>query len=505
MYRTPLSYTFGILICTSIIICGSIYLYWSEVDDFGDYSKHIIPVTENHIHTKVEAQSLDSSNHRELPHANNNIAFKETPFSTSAQDSLPKTQTSYGYVLPFQIFEQQTAAAQNLWSLQYWANTVNMKVVEPFFASHTMSFVPIVTGVVNPLRFSDLYDKEFWNTQSTHRHCSELVGWENFLENAPKLVILAFVYNDHGRSSSSISKLVDEAITDSDSIKGEQKCKNTGISFPEVALNYFRKLGFYFVRKVCINLYNPMKMGVLSEHILSHYNSNNVTIIFPGWSGIRHNKLNVQGVSFNVDNTVNIGLLPSKRIVEDSEKYMKKLRPSGGKYFGVMVRTENIYTRFVKSKKVDPKIFFNYMLECAANLSSGVFAKHSDWGRTLAIDLGRLGSVKFQKNNFMKNNENEDKLYRGFFGGTFSSNWTIADYEGSFKEYLGIDDPAYVAQIQRTIAAKSDCLVMIGGESLFQKAAITFHKSLHLNPKEQCIIYHCYFPIKFDTHRFKVI
>ena len=134
------------------------------------------------------------------------------------------------------------------------------------------------------------------------------------------------------------------------------------------------------------------------------------------------------------------------------------------------------------------------MLECAANLSSSVFTKHRDWEKTtLAIDLGRLGSIKLLKDNFMKNNENEEKLYRGFFDGTFGSHWTIDDNERSFKEYLGIDDPVYVAQIQRTIAAKSDCLVLVGGVSMFQKAAITFHKSLHPNPKEQCIIFHCYF------------
>ena len=148
-----------------------------------------------------------------------------------------------------------------------------------------------------------------------------------------------------------------------------------------------------------------------------------------------------------------------------------------------MVRTENIYTRLVNYNKADPKIFFDYMLECAANLSSNVFTKHRDWEKTLAIDLGRLGSIKFLKDNFMKNNENEEKLYRGFFDGTFDSHWTINDYERSFKEYLGIDDPVYVAQIQRTIAAKSDCLVLVGSVSMFQKAAITFHKSLHPNPK----------------------
>lgn len=441
-------------------------------------------------------QSSDNSNQE-------NEQINNHKFSGNTRDTtLSKHQTSYGYVLSYQIFEQQTSAAQNLWGLQHWANSVRMKVVEPFFSSHTMSFVPVVTGVTNPLRFSDLYDKEYWNKQSTLRNCAELVQWEEFLTNAPKQVILAFVYNDHGRSSNSVNSPDDQTMTN---FSGQQTCKNTGITFPEIALNYFKKLGFSFVRKVCINMHNPMEISELSQHVLGSYNSYDVTVIFPGWSGIRHNKLNVKGVSFNSDNTINIGLLPSKRIVEDSEKYLKKLRPNGGKYFGTMVRTENIYTRFVKGKKVGSTIFFDYMLECAANLSSSVFAKHSDWGRTLAIDLGRLGSVKFLKNNFMQNNKNEEKLYNGFFDAIFGNNWTINDYEGSFKKYLSIDDPGYIAQIQRTVAAKSDCLVMVGGESMFQEAAMTFHKTFHPNPKDQCIIYHCYFPVSFNLLHFHTV
>ena len=433
-------------------------------------------------------------------HINNHLATKDK-FDHNAKDTSSKKQTSNGFVLPYQIFEQQTAAAQNLWGLQYWAKTVRMKVVEPFFSSHTMSFEPIVTGIENPLRFSDLYDQEFWNKQSTLRNCSELAKWEDFLENAPRKVILAFVFNDH-RSSSNNQVLTS---LNSVSVIGQQTCENTGITFPEVALNYFRELGFNFVRKVCINTHNPIKINELSHYILDQYSSNDVIVIFPGWSGIRHNKLNIQGVSFNSGNTFNIGLLPSKRIVSDSGKYLKKFRPSSRKYFGVMVRTENVYTRVVKYKKIDSKLFFDYMLDCAKGLSSSVFIKHSAWERTLAIDLGRLGSIKFLKNNFMQNNENEEKLYNGFFGAIFGNNWTIDEYEGSFKKYLDIDDPAYVAQIQRTIAAKSDCLVMVGGESMFQEAAITFHKSFHPNPKDQCIIYHCYYPVNFDVHHFHTV
>ena len=249
-------------------------------------------------------------------------------------------------------------------------------------------------------------------------------------------------------------------------------------------------------------MHNPIEITELSRHILSQYNSSNVTIIFPGWAGIRRNKINVKGVSFNGANTVSIGLLPSKQIVEDSEKYLKRIRPNGGKYFGVMVRTENIYTRTVISRKFDHDLFFEYVLGCSASLPK-VFKEHSNWERTLAIDLGRLGSVTFLNGDFMKGEQSKKTLYDSFFTSVFDRNWTIAEYEESFKKYLDIDDPAYVAQIQRTIAAKSDCLVVVGGESLFQKAAITFYKSFHPNSKEQCIIYHCYYPVNFSLRYYQ--
>jgi len=453
----------------------------------------------------MEIQSFDDFSHVAEMKDDNPVTTKhfdvmETEFSESLKDTLSNQQTSYGYVLPYRIFEQQTAAAQNLWGLQYWANTVNMKVVEPFISYNTLNFIPVVMGTENPMRFSDLYDKQFWNKQSTLRNCAELVEWEDFLRNAPKQVILAFVY--HGRSPTSSNGLDNQTITDSDGITGQLTCKNAPITFPEDALDYFKKLGFTFVRKACINTRNPIKVNELSQYILGNYNSNDVTVIFPGWSGIRRNKVNIQGLSFNGDNTINIGLLPSKKIVQDSEKYLKKFIPDGGKYFGIMVRTENVYSRSVNSQKFDSNIFFDYMLECAANLSNSVFAQHSNWGRTLAIDLGRLGSIKFLKSSFMKNRKNQEKLYNGFFDVIFSNNWTIDEYEGSFKKYLDIDDPTYIAQIQRTIAARSDCLVMVGGESLFQKAAITFHKSFHPNVSEQCIIYHCYYPVNYNLRNF---
>ena len=499
-----LFYILNILICITILVCAATYLHCNGILNYSNNCGDIVTVANYQAEiigynlTKLQIKSFNGSVHEmKNPRINHYAkADKQTSYSP-IKDMLSKHKPSGGYVLPYVIFEQQTSAAQNLWGLQYWANTVNMKVVEPFIGKSTMSFEPVVMGTRNPMRFSDLYDREFWNNQSMVRHCSELVEWEEFLQNAPKQTILAMVYNDYGRSPANVNN--HEAVTNSSNIIGKQVCNYTTITFSEIALQYFRKLGFQFVRKVCIHMHDPIEITELSRHILSQYNSSDVTIIFPGWSGIRHNKINIKGISFNGANTVNIGLLPSKKIVQDSEKYLKKIRPNGGKYFGVMVRTENIYTHFVTSRKLDHNLFFKYVLGCSANLSQ-VFKEHSNWDRTLAIDLGKFGSLKFLKGAFMKGDQNKKTLYDSFFTSVYDRNWTIEEYEGSFKKYLDIDDPAYVAQVQRTIAAKSDCLVMVGGESLFQKAAVTFYKNFHPNSEEQCIIYHCYYPVNFNVH-----
>ena len=66
---------------------------------------------------------------------------------------LPSSTTqSYGYVLPYVIYEQQTAAAsaRNLWGLQFWANTVGVKVVESFRMNLQLSYAFDHESVPNP-------------------------------------------------------------------------------------------------------------------------------------------------------------------------------------------------------------------------------------------------------------------------------------------------------------------------------------------------------------------
>ena len=139
------------------------------------------------------------------------------------------------------------------------------------------------------------------------------------------------------------------------------------------------------------------------------------------------------------------------------------------------------------------------MRDCAKNISNlEEIQNNKDWDKTLAIDLGTFGSSGYRSQD-----KEEEVLYDGFFKAVYGNNWTTEEFENSFIKYLGTNNPTYIAQVQRTIAARSDCIVLIGGGSTFQAAAIEFYKNFHPNVKKQCIILHCYLGVNLDLKQFR--
>jgi len=433
----------------------------------------------------------------------NSLIVKLREANPMLQNSLEQPH-KYGYVLPYQLYEQQTSSARNLWGLQYWAKTVGMKVVEPFFMDRLMSFEAVVDGIENPMRFSDIYDRDYWNKQSTMRNCSELVSWDEFISESPRKAILLLVQGYKPVIRRAVNGGTIKIITDHAKIEGG--CSWKEMTFPKKALSYFKVKGFNFVRQVCIifNSSTPMTMQKFSHYIFDSHQPDDVTVFVAHWQGIRKNRINLQGLSLENENTVELGLLPSKKIVEDSKKYVMQLGFGDDKYFGVMIRIEKVYRTLVLYKNVDFDVFMNRMLECAAEFKDlKIFKTHQNWKRTLAIDLGRLGSYGFQKQlqKATLRSRIEEKLYSAYFTSVFGDNsWSIEEFEDSFEKYIGSDNSVYTAQVQRTIAAMSDCLVLIGGESTFQDVAISFYKYYHPNVQHQCIIKHCYYGKNFNLN-----
>ena len=131
--------------------------------------------------------------------SNSTVNIDDKDFTrTSASSS---HSNSKGYIIPYRVHEQQTSAARNLWGLQLWAKSVDMNVVEPFIGEHGMSFEGLVNGTTNQLKFSELYDRDFWNSHTADRGCATIVDWEEFLHSAPRKTILVLPHIIYGRKA----------------------------------------------------------------------------------------------------------------------------------------------------------------------------------------------------------------------------------------------------------------------------------------------------------------
>lgn len=410
--------------------------------------------------------------------ANSNRVLNVTPLE-------PK-----GFILPYKIIEQQTGAARNLLYLQLWAKSVGMKVVEPFINEHKMSFEALVNGTEHPLKFGEIYDRDFWNLHTTLKGCAPLVDWEELLHSASRKVILVLPWGGYQGLE---NYTVVDSIDDPSKIVGLRKCGPT--YFSELAMKYFSNLNFHYIREVCIKFKarNPLTMEQFSQHILGPHQPSDVTVIFARWLGIAHSRVNLFGFNFKTASTLKKGLMPSKIIIKESDKYVQHFNPNGGKYFGVMIRVERTMRVLTESQGFDKVM--KYMTQCANELAGlKEFKTHHEWRRTLAIDMGRMGSKGLLNGCVMGNRYcGIDKLFGLFLTSVFGKDgFSVEEYEDSFKKYISMNNPLYVAQIQRTIAARSDCMVVVGGRSNFQAVAISFYKNFHPNVTEQCVIYHCY-------------
>jgi len=245
--------------------------------------------------------------------------------------------------------EQQTAAIRNLYGLQYWASAVNMKVVEPYISNMTFDFLPLVNGDSNPVAFCDLYDRHFYNRQSSKYGHAELVTWEELLTDSPKNIILVLPCGKgrrHENSTSDFSKYNDgliRIVTNPDMITGTRT--NGNIKFPAQAVQFFKDLGFHFMREVSIMFSSttPMSMQTFTHHVLGSYDPSDVTVIFAFLHRIAKYRDNLK---FDVSNVhihrkiYTVGSLPSAKMMQLSEQCLKKVDPSGKKYFGIIVKTQ---------------------------------------------------------------------------------------------------------------------------------------------------------------------
>ena len=418
-------------------------------------------------------------------------------------ESHPKTTRSnsvdshagHRYALSSSYWEQQTNAILNLYCFQRWANSVGLKVVEPF-ASQSKLQIPdkVLYSHHNKssqiLHLHDYVDIEYYNSQ-THLLGSvpALIPWDKFVRHSGKrIIVLIMTHRCHP-----------SGIYINDEIKASRHtaCNEQMSLFYEKHSQLIHTLQFEVVRNICISIFkysNVMSPEDFNSYLDTDNYKGDITLWVSEWRGIGTGRITFTGIRESEFYRLRGGkdhlltmVRPSKRILSDSERYVKQVLDCNfNQYDAVVVRV-----RPFRNLTIEQNLLF--FKDCATQLEQ-YLSSLSNRKTFLAISLGRFGDMDvlnyydhdFDHDSHGQYTGNGQKLFQQFLNIVYGAEGKIiTSYDDEFiRATGGLEDSGYIATIQKTIATNARSLVVLGGRSSFQRSIIVNYN--HTTIKRIC-------------------
>lgn len=370
-----------------------------------------------------------------------------------------------GFVLAFRFWEQQTQAMKSLLQLQCLFTHFGMQTVEPFLYKSFLGF-PFSELTEEHLHLADLVDVDMWNDEATKQfNLLPLAPWSEFLHSAPRKVIVVCVrYRNPPR--------IHIPIPGFDYRKG---CSESCYVKLNGSLSVLSQYGhFKIVRMACVNFVQyggAVSEQSLIENILGKYDYREVTVLineFRGFFGLyRMPVLSTCGIDLYKPSFT---ILPSAAVMDDASRYIAEVF-KGEPFIAILVRIERVVLHLEHN-----------ITECSSLLKSlltSLSTEHNINHYFLAMDVGKFGSSGSITHNITSYG---NIVLNSVFDGSI----TFEDWESLFETHTSKVQAAYIANLQRAIAAQSHCLVMFGGGS-FQGKARDFYEHHHPNHRDRCI------------------
>ena len=367
-----------------------------------------------------------------------------------------------GYWVGLHFSDQGTGAFWNLNTFLCLSSSVGgVRVVEPFLlgsnlgqnaSAHWREQVP----------FSDVFDLDEFNSFVRSRGFGSLVPYHTFLANAPRKLVVA-----------------QYKCTTS------HRCRTCGHKDVLEQGRIFSKLnGFEMVGNVCMDYGSTGKMtlGEFTSQLYSKYNKSEVVVVFPLFAGVTGKsedfRLMMTLTKCNRGNLATISNIKPSQLVETSagnyiQKYLK-----GGSYISVMLRFETIIRPQPQKRKAA------IARRCLNRLHMKIDELKPKFGVTstaLCLDIGKYGSWYFRRFS-----EAMDAIFPSvneFISQTVEEGLTLSDWEGMFTNTALRLNPGFIAVMQKAIAARGDVLLLVGGESSFQRSAKSAFTQSHSEDK----------------------
>ena len=366
-----------------------------------------------------------------------------------------------GFVLAMEYWDQQTFSVQNLLSLQAWAGWLGVSVLEPFLM-WTKFGLPLgdpkafhENGTVSYPAMGDLYDVDQWNAESNvyFRKLSLLTQWSDFLSSASRDVVLVGFSKWEG-------------------------CKlNKNLASYNKSLT---KIGFRLVDTRCIGRSTVTESSLKREVYGDNLSPSNVTVIFDCWN--RQDVLHViREMTFRmIAGSFIVSLQPSKKLVEEATQYTNKHLTLNGDYIGILVRAEWIIMNRGPEKRG------SILSDCLNRAIGWLRAVGNTTGITatfVGMDIGRFGSTTLRDLSM----DYITKVGENFLRVAYREpQMTLEEWENTFIDVTSSRIPGYLAFLQKTVAVRGKCLLLVGYGS-FQSHALQAYMNLH-DKRDHCFL-----------------
>lgn len=390
------------------------------------------------------------------------------------------------YVLVLRLAGQQGSGVRSLSVFQCVLSSIygGFYIVEPSVKETHLT--ASVEKDVNHLTFSSIFDFEYFNEKSRGIGYPEMVDMNRFAIYAPELVVYVYIRPEGKLTGIQSQKVVwDTSVDkirclDSEWISSLARPYRLALSNSERVLGDL-KPGACIVRIIELwvcdystHVEFPQLKSALNGLIFGEWSPQDVTLVFTYW----YNKLFVpvymplNGVNCMqkyAENETKAQFRPSDRLIRDAEKYVRMFL--GGKNeLAIMLRVERVLKFYLVESMDANKKSLKQCLDEVLVLRLNKTAKRP----FVTLDIGRFGT-----NSFHNIAEKQMVLSSTTLMSLYENKWTVRKWEDSFVQAAGgVTDVGYIAAMQRAIASRADCLILMGGGS-FQSLAVYDYLQYH--------------------------
>ena len=372
-------------------------------------------------------------------------------------------RAKHGYVLTKSYTGQQGSALSGLVTLQCWMEKLigPVYVVEPFIDGSFTHGLPHN----NTLRFSDFFDIDVYNKVSVEDGYAELASWEDFLQNAPRSVVLVETHIHHQKPRTKVRW-------------NSHDCNHQLDTLSEHGFCVVRVVDAYLQSDV--STYKQIISGdKMDRVVLGDWKPNNVTVIFNNWSWhwIVGNNASICRIAQEVG--LWDKLYPSQVLLRSAKDFEDQIFTSQSHPFhvAIMLRIERVVLNQKKKTVSATEDCMKKIVRLIRRLQKGRDPEQlyvtSDIAKYGSRTIGITDEIRTQLLDII-----QDALRP-------VSNGSMAlDFDTTMITHAS--DRGYMASLQRTIASRADCLVLVGGGN-FLKLALGDYLNFHPNPSFWCI------------------